>query len=62
MNRVSVPDRAGKIESLTLVLEGNSPRFPWKPSATMLTYGLEGTTEEFGVDRNGHHDPGPGPD
>ncbi len=32
-----------------LVLEGNIPRFPWAPSATMLTYRLAGTTEEFGV-------------
>jgi hypothetical protein len=22
------------------VLEGNNPRFPWKPSTTMLTYRL----------------------
>lgn len=33
------------IESLTLVLDGNNPRFPWKPSTTMLTYRLTGTTE-----------------
>ena len=32
-------------ENLTLVLEGNNPRFPWKPSTTMLTYRLTGTTE-----------------
>jgi len=30
------------------VLEGNNPRFPWKPSTTMLTYRLTGTTEAFG--------------
>jgi hypothetical protein len=28
-----------------LVLEGNNPRFSWEPSATMLTYRLNGTTE-----------------
>jgi hypothetical protein len=31
--------------SLTLVLEGNNPRFSWEPSATMLTNRLSGTTE-----------------
>ena len=31
--------------SLTLVLNGNNPRFPWKPSTTMLTYRLTGTTQ-----------------
>ena len=34
------------------MLEGNNPRFPWKPSTTMLTYRLTGTTERFGVDRD----------
>src|SRR5664280_1701678 len=43
---VLVPGRAGIIRSLTLVLEGNSPRFPWEPSTTMLTYRLTGTTDE----------------
>ncbi len=32
-----------------LVLKGNIPRFPWEPSTTMLSYRLNGTTEEFGV-------------
>ena len=45
----SVPGRARKIRSLTLVLEGNNPRFSWEPSATMLTYRLAGTTEAIGV-------------
>ena len=31
--------------NLTLVLDGNNPRVPWKPSTTMLTYRLTGTTE-----------------
>ena len=31
--------------SLTLVLEGNIPRFSWEPSTTMLTNRLSGTTE-----------------
>ena len=30
------------------MLEGNNPRFPWKPSTTMLTYRLTGTTEDSG--------------
>ncbi len=37
-----------------LVLDGNNPRFPWEPSTTMLTYRLEGTTEDAASDRNGH--------
>jgi len=36
-----------------LVLKGNNPRFSWEPSATMLTYRLNGTTEESASDRNG---------
>jgi hypothetical protein len=43
---MSVAGRAGKFESLTLGLAGTNPRFPWKPSATMLTYRLTGTTED----------------
>src|SRR4051794_39245462 len=43
------PGEGRKIESLTLVLEGNTPRFPGAPSATMLTYRLASTTEQFGV-------------
>src|SRR5574337_929293 len=50
--RVSVAGRAGRFESLTLGLDGTNPRFPWKPSATMLTYRLNGTTEETGVDHD----------
>jgi hypothetical protein len=46
MGWVLVPGRAGKFRSLTLVLKGNSPRFPWEPSTTMLNYRLTGTTEE----------------
>ena len=57
---MSVPGRAEKIGSLTLVLEGNNPRFPWEPSATMLTYRLTGTTEDSGFDRDEHnHRPPP---
>ena len=44
-----------KIESLTLGLVGTNPRFPWKPSATMLTYRLSGTTEATGVDHDEPH-------
>ena len=51
---MSVSGRAEKIRSLTLVLEGNNPRFPWEPSATMLTARLTGTTEDSGFDRNEH--------
>ena len=46
MGWVLIPGRAGKIRSLTLVLKGNNPRFPWEPSTTMLTYRLTGTTDE----------------
>lgn len=49
---MSVAGRAGRFESLTLGLAGTNPRFPWKPSATMLTYRLIGTTEDFGVDHD----------
>ena len=38
-----------------LVLEGNIPRFPWEPSTTMLTYRLEGTTEQTASNRNRLH-------
>ena len=47
-----IPGRAGKIRSLTLVLKGNSPRFPWEPSTTMLNYRLTGTTEASVSNRN----------
>jgi hypothetical protein len=49
--RVSVPGRAGKTVSLTLVLEGNIPRFPWTtivPSTSKLTCGLTRNTETTG--------------
>ena len=35
-----------------LGLDGNNPRFPRKPSATMLTYRLNGTTEAIGIDHD----------
>ncbi len=47
--------------SLTHGLEGTNPRFPWKPSATMLTYRLTGTTEHIGVDHDEHHHDRPRP-
>ena len=31
------------------MLEGNNPRFPWEPYATMLTYRLADSSEAFGV-------------
>lgn len=42
----------GKCESLTLGLDGTNPRFPWKPSVTMLTYRLKGTTEQIGINHD----------
>jgi hypothetical protein len=45
---VSVVGRAGKIESLTLGLDGTNPRFPRKPSATMLTYRLTAPLRQSG--------------
>jgi hypothetical protein len=44
--------RAGKFQNLTLGLEGTNPRFPWKPSVTMLTYRLKGTTEQIGINHD----------
>ena len=38
----------GNSKNLTLGLDGTNPRFPWKPSATMLIYRLTGTTEASG--------------
>jgi hypothetical protein len=49
---VSVVGRAEKFQSLTLGLDGTNPRFPWKPSVTMLTYRLIGTTEHFGINHD----------
>jgi hypothetical protein len=49
---VSVVGRAGRLKSLTLGLDGTNPRFPRKPSATMLTYRLTGTTEAIGIDHD----------
>ena len=40
-----------------LVLDGNIPRFPWEPSTTMLTYRLQGTTEQAASHRGGPNDP-----
>jgi len=34
--------------------QGTNPRFPWKPSAAMLTFRLTGTTGAIGVDRGEH--------
>src|SRR5271163_1344693 len=55
----SHPDACGvrrgegrEIESLTLGLDGTNPRFPRKPSATMLTYRLTGTTEAIGINHD----------
>ena len=45
---MSVAGRAGRYRSLTLGIKGTNPRFPWKPSTTMLTYRLTGTTEDSG--------------
>jgi len=45
---VFVVGRAGEFKNLTLGLDGTNPRFPWKPSATMLIYRLTGTTEASG--------------
>jgi hypothetical protein len=47
-----VVGRVGRSESLTLGLNGTNPRFPWQPSATMLTYRLNSTTEANGVDHD----------
>ncbi len=33
------------VRSLALVLYGNNPRFPWKPSTTMLDNRLTGTRD-----------------
>ena len=49
---MSVVGRAGKFKNLTLGLENTNPRFPWKPSATMLTYRLTGTTEAIGINHD----------
>ena len=49
---MSVAGRAGRIEKSDARAQGTNPRFPWKPSATMLTYRLTGTTEAIGVDHD----------
>lgn len=36
------------------MLTGNNPRFPWKPSATMLISRHTGTTVDSASDRSGH--------
>jgi hypothetical protein len=52
---VPVVGRAGKFKNLTLGLDGTNSRFPWKPSATVLTYRLTGTTEANGVNQDEPH-------
>jgi hypothetical protein len=52
MPPVFVVGRAGKFKNLTLGLDGTNPRFPWKPSVTMLTYRLTGTTEDIGINHD----------
>jgi hypothetical protein len=47
-----------RFKSLTLGLDGTNPRFPWKPSVTMLTYRLIGTTDTIGID---HDEPAQSP-
>ncbi|BBY61680.1 hypothetical protein MSAR_48160 [Mycolicibacterium sarraceniae] len=39
--QVSVVGRAGRVGSLTHGPLSTNPRFPWKPSAAMLTYRLK---------------------
>ena len=36
------------------MLDGNSPRFPWKPSTTMLISRHTGTTDDSVSDRSAH--------
>ena len=43
-----------QFRSLTLVLDGNSPRFPWEPSTTMLISRHTGTTDDSVSDRSTH--------
>jgi hypothetical protein len=43
------------------VLDGNSPRFPWKPSTTMLISRHAGTTDDSVSDRSAHGRFSPGP-
>jgi hypothetical protein len=43
-----------QFRSLTLVLDGNSPRFPWEPSTTMLISRHIGTTDDSVSDRGAH--------
>src|SRR3954454_16538356 len=50
-----------QFRSLTLVLDGNSPRFPWKPSTTMLISRHTGTTDDSVSDRSAHGRFSPGP-
>jgi hypothetical protein len=51
---VSVVGRAGKIQKsdARASLASTNPRFPRKPSATMLTYRLTGTREDIGIDHD----------
>ena len=49
---MSVVGKAGRFKSLTLGFDRTNPRFPRKPSATMLTYTPTGTTEAIGIDHD----------
>jgi hypothetical protein len=57
----SVVGRTGKNESLTHGLKDTNPRFPWKPSTTMLTYRLTGTTEATGSTTTNQNSLNPAP-
>ena len=43
------------------MLDGNSPRFPWEPSTTMLISRHTGTTDDSVSDRSAHGRFSPGP-
>ena len=43
-----------EIQNLTLGLEGTNPRFPWKPSATMLSYRLKAPQSTSGSTTTNH--------
>src|SRR5690606_53955 len=59
IDRSFVAGRAGRRTKSDARARSTNPRFPWKPSATMLTYRLTGTTEDIGVnhDEHLHHRP-----
>src|SRR5688572_14032402 len=52
--RVRRGEGRDQFRSLTLVLDGNSPRFPWKPSTTMLISRHTGTTDDSASNRGAH--------